>query len=56
VGDFEGERRLDRAEIEMLRQWADAGAPEGDPRPRAPPSLSGEWSLGDPDLIVEFRS
>lgn len=55
VGEFEGERRLDRAEIEMLRQWADAGAPEGDPAAApAPSSLPGEWSLGEPDLIVEF--
>ena len=55
VGEFEGERRLDRTEIEILRQWANAGAPEGDPAAAPePPSLPGEWSLGDPDLVVEF--
>ena len=55
VGEFEGERRLDRMEIDLLRQWAETGAPEGDPAAApAPPSLPGGWSLGDPDLIVEF--
>ena len=55
VGEFEGERRLERAEIETLVAWADAGAPEGDPAAApAPPEFSGDWSLGEPDLVVEF--
>jgi Flp pilus assembly protein TadD len=52
-GDFEGERRLRREEIETLRRWADAGAPEGDlralPPPPAPPPA---WPLGTPDLTL----
>src|SRR5206468_1046638 len=30
-GHFDGERRLSVAEIQAIRKWADAGAPEGNP-------------------------
>lgn len=54
---FANERRLRDAEIELLRRWAEQGAPEGDraltPRP---PAFEGGWGLGEPDLIVEMRS
>jgi tetratricopeptide (TPR) repeat protein len=52
-GEFEGSRRLDDAEIQLLRAWAQQGAPEGDPRqlPGAP-QWSSEWELGPPDLVV----
>jgi mono/diheme cytochrome c family protein len=53
-GDFEGERRLADADIQRLRAWVQAGAPEGDPRdlppPRAFPAL---WSAGPPDVVLE---
>jgi len=42
-------------EIDVIGQWADSGAPEGNPKdaPRALQSLqAGEWALGKPDLIV----
>ena len=55
VGDFAGERRLSREQIDVLRQWAEAGAPRGDSAAApVPPVFSSEWSLGEPDLIVEF--
>lgn len=55
VEEFEGERRLSRRDIEILRQWADAGAPEGDPAAAPPPpSFPSEWSLGEPHVVVEF--
>ena len=42
-------------EIALIGQWADAGAPRGNPSD-APPALKlagvGEWTLGKPDLIV----
>ena len=52
-GHFQGERRLSEAEIATLRQWADAGAPEGDSAqlPAAPHFPEG-WQLGTPDLTV----
>lgn len=54
-GDFIGERRLADAEIQVIRSWVAAGSPEGRaedrPEPPAPPR---EWSLGTPDLILDF--
>jgi Flp pilus assembly protein TadD len=52
-GDFEGERRLSDEEKAVLRRWADAGAPEGDPAalPAAPRFPEG-WPLGPPDLVL----
>jgi Flp pilus assembly protein TadD len=52
-GDFDHERRLRDDQIELIRQWVEGGAPEGDPiaRPRLP-ALPRGWQLGEPDLIV----
>src|SRR5690242_8182254 len=54
-GRFHGERRLSQRETEMLRAWADAGAPEGDPAqlPVAP-KFPAAWQLGPPDLVAEM--
>jgi len=50
---FAGERGLREAEISMIRRWADAGAPEGDPAERPlPRSWPAGWELGQPDLVV----
>lgn len=50
---FRDERRLSEAEITMLEEWAEAGAPEGDPA-KAPtlPHFPEGWQLGEPDLVV----
>jgi peroxiredoxin len=54
-GHFQGERRLKETEIATLRQWADAGAPEGDPaRIPPPPHFPTGWQLGTPDLTVRM--
>ena len=52
-GEFQDERRLTDAQIALLQQWADRGAPKGNPaqEPSAPRFLAG-WALGTPDLIV----
>ncbi len=50
------DRRMPKAEIELLAAWVDAGCPEGDPK-QAPPEKAfagAEWQLGKPDLIVEM--
>lgn len=52
-GRFEGERRLSDAEIRTLAEWAEAGAPEGDPAALLPaPVFDNGWRLGPPDLVV----
>lgn len=55
VGEFAGERRLDDAQIDTIRRWAEAGMAEGDRRDLPPvPQFSGGWQLGEPDLIVKL--
>jgi hypothetical protein len=53
-GPFRDERRMTDGEIDVLRRWMEAGAPEGDPAdapaPREFPSA--EWPLGEPDLVL----
>lgn len=50
---FVGERRLADADIALIQRWAEAGAPEGDPRDlSAPPVMSSTWQLGTPDLTA----
>lgn len=54
-GHFQNERRLTPIEIATLRNWAAAGAPEGNPKlAPAPPQFHSEWALGKPDLIVQL--
>lgn len=54
-GHFLNERRLTERERVLLAEWADAGAPEGDPENLPPPPRFAEgWQLGDPDLVVKI--
>jgi hypothetical protein len=56
VGRFADERGLTARELDVLRRWRDAGAPEGEPpaRPK-PPVLAPEgWTLGDPDAVLDY--
>ena len=49
------ERKLTAAEIAMLAQWAEAGAPSGDlAHAPAAPQFAGGWQLGKPDLEAEM--
>lgn len=51
--EFLGARRLAEAELDVLRRWAEAGAPEGDPAAaRPPPAFPAGWQLGEPDLVA----
>lgn len=53
-GDFSDERRLTAAEIQMIKDWASQGAPEGNPSETPPlPKFAEGWQLGPPDLIVD---
>jgi peroxiredoxin len=49
-----GERKLTDREIVALAAWADAGAPEGDPKDAvaAPPMPADGWRFGPPDLVL----
>jgi len=52
-GEFQDVRRLSDEELKTLSEWADAGAPEGNPKD-APPARqwSDAWMLGKPDLVL----
>ena len=55
IGRFANDPRLSEAEIAAIAGWADAGAPQGDPKdvPKLPPFTEG-WQLGEPDHIIEL--
>lgn len=52
-GEFQDERRLSTRQIALLQQWADRGAPEGNPAQTPPvPHFRAGWALGAPDLVA----
>ena len=52
-GSFADERRLTGKEIASITRWVESGAPQGDPADAPePPSFSGGWQLGTPDLVL----
>jgi hypothetical protein len=55
TGTFENERRLTAEEKSVISRWADAGAPEGDPRdlPAQPAFVEG-WKIGQPDVVFQM--
>jgi mono/diheme cytochrome c family protein len=54
-GRFHDARRLGDEEIALIARWADAGAPEGDPRDLPPaPKFPEGWQLGTPDLVLKM--
>jgi hypothetical protein len=58
-GSFANDRSLEQADIDTIAKWADAGAPQGDPKDAPAPIEWAEdgWQI-TPDLIVrgpEFR-
>lgn len=54
IGHFVGQRPLTDREISLIEQWAENGAPEGDPKQLPPlPAFADGWLLGTPDLVVK---
>src|SRR5262245_56699674 len=54
-GHFSNAMSLTPAEKETLAKWADAGAPEGDPKDVPPPVDWVEgWQIGKPDKVYEL--
>jgi len=51
--EFVGSRRLSDEQVRLIQQWAEDGAPEGDPKDLPPlPAFSDNWTLGEPDLVL----
>ncbi|HKE82201.1 MAG TPA: tetratricopeptide repeat protein [Vicinamibacterales bacterium] len=52
-GEFAGERRLRDDQIALIAKWVESGAPEGNSADAPkPPTFSGGWQLGTPDLVL----
>lgn len=52
-GDFDAARVLSTNDIDLIKQWVDAGAPEGNKADLpAPLQFNGAWTLGQPDLVL----
>ena len=55
--EFMNARRLKTAEIDLLREWWEAGSPEGDRSDLPPlPNWTADWQLGTPDLVVSLSA
>lgn len=55
-GEFRDSYGLTEEERQTILSWVHAGAPEGDPGDLPEPVVSsGEWQLGEPDLVVEMK-
>ncbi|HUR33323.1 MAG TPA: tetratricopeptide repeat protein [Vicinamibacterales bacterium] len=54
--EFERDRRLSDAQIALVREWVEAGAPRGNPTdlPQMPSWPDG-WQLGPPDMVVKLE-
>ncbi len=53
-GEFAGGRRLSPDQIGTIQNWAEHGAPAGDPPEPTPPEWPEGWAMGQPDLVVEM--
>jgi hypothetical protein len=54
-GHFSNARALAAAEIILIRDWVDAGSPQGDPRHAPPPLVFHDgWNIGQPDHVFEM--
>lgn len=54
-GKFSNNARLPDRDLETIKAWVDAGAPQGDPQdlPKPPAFVEG-WRLGQPDVVVDI--
>ncbi|HLX44655.1 MAG TPA: hypothetical protein VKR43_14515 [Bryobacteraceae bacterium] len=54
-GHFENDSRLAAKDVETIKNWVAAGAPEGDPKDLpAKPTVYEGWRLGKPDLVIDI--
>ncbi len=56
IGYWKDDMRLTPYQKQILLDWADGGAPEGDPAdlPPSPTWNDSPWPLGEPDLVLHF--
>ena len=57
ITQFKDDPSLSDDEIATISKWVDAGAPQGDPAdmpPATPFADSGDWQIGEPDVIIKF--
>lgn len=54
-GHFSNDWRLNPRELQVIKDWVDGGAREGDPKdlPKAPEFSEG-WKLGQPDIVIDI--
>src|SRR5262245_37988113 len=58
IQGFKNDISLSEAQIRMIAEWVDAGAPQGNPKDMPKPlTWKGphEWAIGEPDLIVKSK-
>ncbi|MEO8025110.1 MAG: thiol-disulfide isomerase [Bryobacteraceae bacterium] len=54
-GVFKNDRRLTAAQIATISEWANGGAPEGNPKDApAPPKFETGWTIGKPDQVIDM--
>ena len=54
-GHFSNDPSLKKTEIDTIADWANTGAPEGNPQDRPPPVTWPEgWNIGRPDAVFEM--
>ncbi len=54
-GKFSNARSLSQKDIDTIAAWADAGAPEGDPKEMpAPREYTSGWAIPKPDVVFEM--
>jgi peroxiredoxin len=52
-GKFRNDTRLSEQEKQLIKQWVDHGAPQGDPALLPPPpKFVAGWQIGEPDQVV----
>jgi hypothetical protein len=55
-GPFLDQRVLSDADLAKLREWVEAGCPEGDPKDAPPPrEFTSDWALGKPDIVLTME-
>jgi hypothetical protein len=56
-GHFANDPSLSKSEIQTLAEWADSGAPSGDPKDAPPPRhWTDGWNIGKPDAVFEMSA
>ncbi|MBM3734306.1 MAG: hypothetical protein FJW39_00845 [Acidobacteria bacterium] len=58
IHQFKNDPSLSQADIKLIADWADGGAPAGDPADMPPPRQFDDgtrWHIGEPDIVIKLR-